>query len=300
MNKIINHYIGIIAAPILSFTVVGCSFSNNVTTETVPAKAISEINGQSKNFKLFGFVKPPNGMSVEDFEKEDQRLLTEYMQTVDYQNHEKIFYQQLRNAQSFSQIHHATKAYFVWVESLPSVLIADKQQMVAQSVLRTYFLDAPITLETQQAIEYYVELLIKHRVWGATELYAPALLSLRGYWTDEKITQTAQKLVTSRFPTFRTQSDFLAPIAWSALRSGYSKPQVDMSVSTQKDGKYEFDKASIQKTSTDLVEEYKKYIQFYPQRKLPQIPKRDNKGIEIALVDEMQGLAILTLMAKIQ
>lgn len=298
-----RHYKEYVTIVVLILILTGCSIGENVTTDISSVNSVnivSEINGKWKNFKLFGFVKPPNGMSIEDFQKENQRLLTEYIQTVDYQNHEKVFYQQLRNAQSLSQIHQATKAYFVWIEGLPSVLMADKQQMVAQSILRTYFLDAPVTLETQQAIDYYVQLLIKHRVWGATELYAPALLSLRGYWTEEKITQTAQKLITSRFPTFNTQNDFLTPAAWCALKSGYSKNELNNMISTHKESQGEFEAVSIQKAASRLVQEYQEYIRLYPNRKLPQIPRVDSKGSAIELVDEMQGLAVLALIAKIQ
>jgi hypothetical protein len=222
------------------------------------------------------------------------------MNKVEYQNHEKMFYQQLRNAKTFGQIHQITKEYFHWVETLPLMLVLYKEQMVSQTILRTYFLDAPITIENQQAIEYYVELLIKHRVWDATELYAPALLSLRGYWTEEKIAQTAQTLIKNRFPSFNTQSDFLAPSAWSALKSGYSKQEAGVGVFTQKNSKYEFDQTSMQKTAGALVEEYKDYIRLYPKKQLPQIPRVDKKGVEIVFVNEMQGLAVLTLLAKIQ
>ena len=296
-KKYFIQYISILVSIVSIF---GCTSGSTTTSESAPTFTISEVNGQLKNFKLAGYLKPPPNMSVEEFDKETQRLFIEYMNKVEYQNHEKMFYQQLRSAKNLGQIHRITQEYFRWVETLPLMLVLYKEQMASQSVLRTYFLDAPITVENQQAIEYYVELLIKHRLWVATELYAPALLSLRGYWTEEKIAQTAQTLIKNRFPTFNTQSDFLAPSAWSALKSGYSKQEADINVSAQKDSKYGFDQASMQKTTAALAEEYKDYIRFYPKKQLPQIPRVDKKGVEIVFVDEMQGLAVLALLAKIQ
>jgi hypothetical protein len=304
MNKYIFQHIKALALIIsVSILISACSLSNSTTSDVNSKSILSELNVNGHPFKLAGFIKPPEGMSSEDFNAECNRLLTAQIQTDDYQNHNKIFYQQLRNASSLTQVHRATKEYFMWVKSLPLILAMETQQLVAQSILRTYLLNAPITQESQQMTEFYVNLLIEQKIWGATELYAPSLLALRGYWSDEKIVRTAKAIVTHRFPKLNTQKEFLAQSAWCALKSGYSKSETTTSSQIYRSGNTisnEFDEVSIQKTTNQLVKEYEEYIQFYPRRKLPQIPKRDNKGIEIALVDEMQGLAILTLMAKIQ
>jgi hypothetical protein len=179
-------------------------------------------------------------------------------------------------------------------------MILDRKQILLQSLLRTYFLDAPISSEAQQGTEYLIELLIQQKLWRASELYAPALLSLRGYWTDEKIAQTAKTIITNRYPTMTKRDEFFQPAAWIAIKSGYVKDDAQAALYTQTNAENKFADIAMETSTHRLRQEYEQYIREYPNKPLPKIPNRDSKGTEIVFVEEAQGVAILALLSGIQ
>lgn len=109
--------------------------------------------------------------------------------------HTQIFY---NDSSTWQQAHKATIQYFEAIRLLPYTVWV--YQEIAQDMLRDYLLHQPLTAELQQTIEYYFNILLQYRNHHQYETVGKSLLSLKGYWSDEKIEQIAKKVIEFGLP----------------------------------------------------------------------------------------------------
>ncbi|MFY7999216.1 MAG: hypothetical protein ACOVSW_11530 [Candidatus Kapaibacteriota bacterium] len=90
--------------------------------------------------------------------------------------------------------------------TLPAFYI---HQMVASTMLQTYFLLHKPTPDIQGAVGYYMDILIKYENYSKANLKAACLPMLMGYWSNEKIADAAQKNFSSVVFHKITKENFL-------------------------------------------------------------------------------------------
>lgn len=171
-------------------------------------------------------------------------------------------------ATTWQQAHKATIEYFATISSVPNTLWA--YQETAQDILFDYLLHQSPTVELQQTIEFYLNILLQYRNYHIYEIIGKSLLSLKGYWSDEKIAQTAKKVIEAdrrpaQIPSLELEKDLLLS-AWHELGGDFKEGSGDATYHN-----------AITAYRAELVEKlraiYEEYIQSYPNKELSAVPR---------------------------
>lgn len=89
---------------------------------------------------------------------------------------------------------HKAVSAFIEKTKADFTLIVDHQMLAVGMLQNCLFLQNPTT-EVQKAIEYYVDVLQYYHNYKEYYVYSKALPMLYGYWSDEKISNTAAKII---------------------------------------------------------------------------------------------------------
>jgi hypothetical protein len=69
------------------------------------------------------------------------------------------------------------------------------QQQIASGMLRSFFIHLETTPETQRAMGFYMNILVRNKYFSEPTLFAQILPKLQGYWESSRIAEIAQKTV---------------------------------------------------------------------------------------------------------
>ncbi len=186
--KILNYQLLLLAC--VTCFVNGCGIvqSNKQIVASESVEPIQVI--KHTNTLYWGTVnmKFPNNMSQDEYLK-IRRV---------YYNLEKYNWRinkrdQISNAKSWQEAHLEAKNM---IESTRNdVLGFEIAQETASSMLRSFFLQIKPTIEVEEAVDYYMNILIKYEYYREPNLFAQILPKLANRWTKERINEIAQKTI---------------------------------------------------------------------------------------------------------
>ncbi|MCU0424418.1 MAG: hypothetical protein MUF71_02205 [Candidatus Kapabacteria bacterium] len=164
---------------------IGSNSNEIVDISTVNAKLIHKSHGSS--LTMTSAIIPPDPWIAG--EKRDQ-LFREYQGT----NEDYIvsqFAKSVVKMESWQQVHIAAQECINKTSQGYYAFYA--HQLVASTMLTTYFLLEKPTPEVQKAVGYYMDILAKYNNFVEPNVKSAMLSMLIGYWSESKIKDFAQK-----------------------------------------------------------------------------------------------------------
>ncbi len=146
---------------------------------------------QSKNTLYWGStnMKLPNNMQHE----EHMKIRQTYYKNLHRYDWRIAKMEKISSAKSWQEAHAEAKDM---IESTRNdILNFEIAQETASSMLRSFFIQLEPTPEVQEAIEYYLNVLIKYGYYREPNLYAQVLPKLQSRWTKEHIKEVAIKVI---------------------------------------------------------------------------------------------------------
>ncbi len=161
-------------------------------------------------------------------------------------------------------------------------------QMVATTMLNVYFLLQKPTPEVQQAVGYYMDVLIRHKNYLDPNVKAAILPMLIGYWSPEKIIDVAQKNFEAI--TYNEKAKEL----W--LQDFYKKRSAELA----KQSPEQYSQISSTQIQSKIQEDLLSKINMFPKRSKPfPNPIKDFEEYDQLRVRENpENVAILALLAQ--
>jgi hypothetical protein len=190
----------------------------------------------------------------------------------------ETFLERMAQVTDWKQAHQLTQEFIQATQQ--TTLAFDYQQRCAVAMLNTFLLHQQPTGDVQQAVEYYVTILLTHKGFDDIVLLSKSLLVLRGLWGNEKIIQTSQE-VRQRF---RCNQEKILKIFTEEFSKRYTKTD---------------EKLSMEQVQDSLTTHYRMYIQQFPHGKLHPLPTSDPKtGVVWVRLEECQGSFLLKVLIE--
>jgi hypothetical protein len=258
---------------------------------------------RQKQYVVFdeqAYITAPDGLNSNQANEIMTSFVTNNLSNDAYHNRLTRLHTTVRNSSTWQQVHYAVQQYIEETQQLPIAFV--EHQQLSQGTLRGYLLREETTPELQQALEYYMNVLIKYKSFGPKTLLAHTLLKLRGHWTNEQISAVAQHILDStkifmengRKPT--TVNEFFYTIVQPtvALRQEYKKlSSLDQTM-------------MITKAADTLCTQYQEFVRQYPRKRITELtidyPAIKNNSTASAqnYLRQVYGIALLSLLANNQ
>lgn len=190
---------------------------------------------------------------------------------------------------SWQEVHNAAKECITKTTGTFGAFYV--QQMIATTMLNTYFMMHKPTLEVQQAVGYYMDILTQHKNYLDPNLKATVLPMLIGYWSPEKIASVAQKNFE------KTTNNYKAKEVW--LQEFYANRSMELT----KQFSEQYAQMNTQQKETKIQEDLLIRMNSFPKRTKP-YPDPITNPAEYAEYEQLkshykpESIAILALLAQ--
>jgi hypothetical protein len=282
MHTIKYFHVSIYTVFFLSL-LASCSITNtgNNMEQAINIPINASVRNERASLAVFAFLALPNEWSLERYQKEFYLSFKDTPEDIAV----KSFANKATQLDSWQEIHQ--EAQNCVRQTSQGKYAFYVQQVIATTMLNTYFTTQKPTKEVQDAVAYYIELLVAQKNYHDKNMLADLLPMLNGYWSSEKISAIARN-------SFERNSLNTSPEKW-LQDSYYTKRSGEMK--SQSSAKYsQLSTQEIQKEiEGDLVDK----MNSFPKRsKVFRDPMRNLEEMKEWTGYNEKNMATLALLAR--
>lgn len=277
MKNHIYYSFCIIAICIITSCVSNNLGSNSNEIINVTSEVYTIHKNANGSLQMSSTIIPPDSELSDEKRK---KLFRDYLQTPeDYAV--KIFAKEAVKLDSWQKVHAAAQECINKTSQGYYAFYA--HQLIASTMLRTYFLLQKPTPEVQKAVGYYMDILARYQHYSDPNLKAAMLPMLIGYWSAEKIKEAAQKNYETSVYKLTTEK---------FLRDFYPNELAKQSPD-------QYAQMSTAQISSRIQEELEVKITTFPKRVKP-FPDaiRNYEEYKKCTTNSSESIAILALLAQ--
>jgi hypothetical protein len=283
----------------LAFVHSSCGVSQSTMTNEISTIAAKE-QVKKEQFRLSGYSVTPK-FPYETLEDRDayfgdgdrlairQEIKDEHFKKEFAGKISQAFYA-IVNATTWQAAHQSAMRYLGLKKEANVPDLHSIEQLTAQSMLRYFFLDPPLSREKQQAIEYYLNILLRYNNHAYILMNAECLVRLQGYWTNEQVADVARQALRTTRSWFKSERDAIES-AWEYQAT------VDSSAAPATS----FARSSIDERQRILQKQYSEHVNSPFAAPLPgltneelvRLPKKD------FFYTGLRGIALMSVLANL-
>ncbi|MFY8000895.1 MAG: hypothetical protein ACOVSW_20045 [Candidatus Kapaibacteriota bacterium] len=266
---------------LVCIVIASCSSNNLGSNSNDIIDITSNIQSIHKNvdgsLTMSSVIIPPDPTLSDE---KRRKLFRDYLETPeDYVI--KKFARDATKMESWSQVHGAAQECIN--KTAQGYYAFYAHQLIATTMLNTYFLLQKPTPDVQKAVGYYMDILVKYQNYADPNLKSAMLSILIGYWSPDKIAEVAQKNYDHSVYNLTTEN-FLRDFYPNKLRKASPEQYAQMS-STQ--------------LSSRIQDELEAKISSFPKRTKPfPNPMKNWEEYQQCTKESPESIAILALLAQ--